>query len=322
MTPPIEVTGSRSAVELCARAEELGYTDVWTAEVGGADAFAPLAAVAQRTERIRLGTALVPVFTRPPALVAMSAAGLQTLSGGRFVLGIGASSPAIVDGWMGTPYRNPVARVGEYVEVLRHMPAGRKASNRRRSLRVAGFRLQIDPEAPVPIYVGALGPRMCRLAGRVADGVQFFLMTPLGVRRALEEVAAGARQAGRDPASIDVFIRLPACLGEPTELVRFMARRLLAGYAMVPAYNVSLSRQGFGGEARVIAEKWAAGDRDGAPAAFTDEMLEELFLMGDPVACRTKIEAYRMVGVTTPVLMAVSFAGTMEERAERVEATC
>ncbi len=269
MTPPIEVTGSRSAVELCARAEELGYTDVWTAEVGGADAFAPLAAVAQRTERIRLGTALVPVFTR-----------------------------------------------------LRHMLAGRKASYRRRTLRVDGFRLQIDPEAPVPIYVGALGPRMCRLAGRVADGVQFFLMTPLGVRRALEEVAAGARQAGRDPASIDVFIRLPACLGEPTELVRFMARRLLAGYAMVPAYNVSLSRQGFGGEARVIAEKWAAGDRDGAPAAFTDEMLEELFLMGDPVACRTKIEAYRMVGVTTPVLMAVSFAGTMEERAERVEATC
>src|SRR5205085_9574335 len=97
ITPPIETTGFAAAVDLCARAEQLGYTDVWTAEVGATDAFSPLAAIAVRTERVRLGTALVPVFTRPPAPTATSAAGLQQLSSGRFILGVGTSSPAIID---------------------------------------------------------------------------------------------------------------------------------------------------------------------------------------------------------------------------------
>jgi alkanesulfonate monooxygenase SsuD/methylene tetrahydromethanopterin reductase-like flavin-dependent oxidoreductase (luciferase family) len=110
LTPPIEVAGFGPAVDLCARAETLGYSDVWTAEVGAADAFSPLAAVAVRTERVRLGTALVPVFTRPPALVAMSAAGLANLSGGRFELGVGASSAAIVGDWMGAASRSTSVR--------------------------------------------------------------------------------------------------------------------------------------------------------------------------------------------------------------------
>src|SRR5919197_5113843 len=110
VTPPIEVSGFAPAVDLCARAESLGYTDVWTAEVGAVDAFSPLAAIATRTERVRLGTALVPVFTRPPALTAMSAAGIQALSKGRFVLGIGTSSPAIVAGCMGTPFERVLDR--------------------------------------------------------------------------------------------------------------------------------------------------------------------------------------------------------------------
>src|SRR5438067_7189811 len=113
ITPPIEVSGFAAAVDLCARAEQLGYTDVWTAEVGATDAFSPLAAIAIRTERVRLGTALVPVFTRPPALTAMSAAGIQQLSGGRFVLGIGTSSPAIVGQWMGLELDGRVERIEE-----------------------------------------------------------------------------------------------------------------------------------------------------------------------------------------------------------------
>src|SRR5438874_3103446 len=124
LTPPTEVTGFRAAVDLCAQAERLGYTDVWSAEVGAVDAFSPLAAIAVKTERIRLGTALVPVFNRPPALTAMSAAGLQQLSGGRFALGIGVSSPAIAS-WMGLDFDARVRRVEEYVEVLREALAGK-----------------------------------------------------------------------------------------------------------------------------------------------------------------------------------------------------
>src|SRR5437870_636125 len=187
-TPPIEVMGIRGAVDLCARAEDLGYTDVWSAEVGAVDAFSPLAAIAVRTERVRLGTALVPVFTRPPALTAMSAAGIQQLSGGRFVLGIGTSSPAIVGQWMGLDFDGRVKRIEEYVEVLREALAGKKVTFRGETVRAENFRLQVDPGAPVPIFVGALGPQMCRLAGRVADGVLFYFFTPDGVRRALQDV--------------------------------------------------------------------------------------------------------------------------------------
>ncbi|HEY7282740.1 MAG TPA: LLM class F420-dependent oxidoreductase [Actinomycetota bacterium] len=320
VTPPVEVAGFPAAVDVCVRAEGLGYTDVWTAEIGAVDAFSPLAAVATRTAAVRLGTALVPVFTRPPALVAMGAAGIQNLSGGRFVLGIGASSPAIVGRWMGIPFEDPVARVEEYVALLRDMLAGRKVDHDGRTVRTHGFRLQIGVDAPVPIHVGALGPRMCRLAGRVADGVLFFLMTPDGVRQALAEVHVGAREAGRDPAEIEAFIRLPVSMGEPEETARFMARRMLTGYAIVPAYNASLARQGYAAEAGEIAGRWAAGERDRAAQAFSDDLLDATFLLGDARTSNRRIAEYRDAGITTPVLMPVSVAGSSEERAVRVRA--
>jgi probable F420-dependent oxidoreductase len=320
VTPTVEVGGFPAAVDLCVEAESLGYTDVWTAEVGAADAFSPLAAVAARTSKVRLGTALIPVYTRPPALAAMSAAGLQALSRGRFVLGVGASSPAIVGQWMGQDFIDPVTRVREYVEVLRDAMSGRKVSFSGETLRSEGFRLQVDPTAPVPVYVGALGPRMMRLAGAIGDGVLLFLFTPSGVRAAVDEARAGAADAGRDPDALDVFIRLPVVLDEPDDLVRFMARRMLTGYAIVPAYNASLARQGFAGEAAEIAAKWAAGDRDGATTAYTDEMLDRTFLSGDADTIRARIEEYREAGVRTPTLMPLSFAGTIEERAGKVAA--
>ena len=317
LTPPIEVTGFPAAVDLCARAEQLGYTDVWTAEVGATDAFSPLAAIAVTTERVRLGTALVPLFNRPPALTAMSAAGVQQLSGGRFVLGIGVSSPAIA-AWMGDDFVGRVQRVEEYVEVLREALAGKKVTFGGETVRSEGFRLQIDPGAPVPIYVGALGPNMCRLAGRIADGVLLYFFTADGVRRALEHVAESAREAGRDPDAIDVFLRLPVAVDEPLDTARFMGRRMLTGYAIVPAYNASLARQGFEEEATGIAEAWASGERDRATELFSDRMLDELFITGDADTCRSRIEDFRAAGVKTPVIMPLSFAGSPEERAERV----
>ena len=320
VTPPVEVAGFPAAVDICVGAEGLGYTDVWTAEVGAVDAFSPLAAVAVRTSKVRLGTGLIPVYTRPPALVAMSAAGVQNLSGGRFVLGIGASSPASVEGWMGTPLDRPVRRIEEYVALLRDMLGGKKVDHDGDTVSAHGFRLQIGVDHPVPIHVGALGPKMCRLAGRVADGVLFFLMTPDGVRRSLEHVHEGAREAGRDPAEIEAFIRLPVSLGDPPDLARFMARRLLTGYAIVPAYNASLARQGFADEAGEIAGAWAAGERDRATESFTDELLDATFLLGDADESRKRIQEFRDAGITTPVLMPISVAGTMEERAERVRA--
>ncbi|HJP66176.1 MAG TPA: LLM class F420-dependent oxidoreductase [Actinomycetota bacterium] len=320
ITPPIEVMGFGPSVDLCVRAEALGYTDVWSQESNGTDGFSPLAAVAVRTSTVRLGIAVVPVYTRPPALMAMSAAGLQQVAGGRFVLGLGASSPAIVAGWMGQDYSQPVARVREYVQVLRPMLAGEKVTHHGPGYQVKGFRLGVDAGSPIPIYLAALGPRMCRLAGAVADGVAFFLMTPEGVTKALQDVRAGAEEAGRDPAALDSVIRLPIAVEEPEDLVRFMGRRMMTGYAIVPGYNASLARQGFEAEAEEIVGAWGAGERDRATEAFTDEMLERMFIFGDAETCRRKIGEFRSAGVKTPILYPFSLAGSAEERAERVTA--
>jgi alkanesulfonate monooxygenase SsuD/methylene tetrahydromethanopterin reductase-like flavin-dependent oxidoreductase (luciferase family) len=162
---------------------------------------------------------------------------------------------------------------------------------------------------------------MCRLAGRVGDGVLFFLMTPEGVHRALEHVTVGAKEAGRDPNDLDVVIRLPVVLDEPADLHAFMSRRLITSYAITPGYNRSLARQGFTREATAILEAWNAGDREGAGKAITDEMVERFFLPLDAAAARARIEEYRAAGVRTPVLMPMSYAGSPEERAERVTAT-
>jgi probable F420-dependent oxidoreductase len=318
MTPPIEVAGMRAGIDLAVHAEELGYTDIWSAEVGAVDGFTPLAAIAPRTRTARLGVALIPAYTRPPALAAMSAASIQALSGGRFVLGVGSSSPAIVGSWMGQDFDRPVDRVREYVEVLREALAGKKVTYAGETIHLESFRLQIDVETPVPIFVGALGPKMCRLAGALADGVLFFLMTPEGCRAALEEVAAGAREAGRDPAELDSFVRLPVAVDEPEDVVRFMGRRLLTGYATTPAYNASLARQGFGEQAKEIATAWAAGERDRATEVFDDALFDELFVHGDAAACAARIQEYRDAGVNTPTVMPISVAGSVEERAERV----
>lgn len=305
---------------MCRHAEELGYTDVWSAEVGGADGLSPLAALATVTDKVRLGTAILPVFTRPPALVAMGAATLQNLSGGRFVLGLGTSSSIITEKWMGASFEVPLARLREYVEVVRAVLAGQKVTYEGETVRVDGFRLQLDPGAPVPIYIAALGPAACRLAGRVADGVVFFLKTPDGVRQALDWVAEGAAGAGRDLEELDRLIRVPVAVDEDPEVLEFMARRLVSSYAVVDVYNRSLKQQGFAAEAEAIAKAWGAGDRDEAANRVTDDMIEQLLVTGDAETCRRKLTAFRDAGVRTPVVLPVSVAGDPAERTERVRA--
>ncbi|HEY6875339.1 MAG TPA: LLM class flavin-dependent oxidoreductase, partial [Candidatus Dormibacteraeota bacterium] len=161
------------AVDICVEAERLGYTDVWSYEVDGYDAFTPLAAIAPRTERVRLGTAVVPASTRPPALLAMTAASLQNLSNGRFCLGLGTSTPTIVNRWMGIAFPPGLAHMRATVGAIRAIAAGEK---------VNGFRLEHGP-VPLPIYVGALGPRMMELAAEIAEGLILASMTPEHVVR-------------------------------------------------------------------------------------------------------------------------------------------
>jgi probable F420-dependent oxidoreductase len=295
------------ALEICRDAESLGYTDVWSAEVGGSDAFAVLAALAPLTQKMRLGTAIIPVFTRPVALTAMGAATVQNLSKGRFVLGLGTSSRIIVERWMARSFDAPLSTLEDTVTGVREIFSGKKVRLEGR-VSATDFRLEIGVEPP-PVYIAALGPKACRLAGRIADGVIFFLKTPDGVRQSLEHVHAGAREAGRDPDSIDVVARVPVAIDEEPDLYRFMSQRLITNYAMVDVYNRSLASQGFADEVAAIAKAWAEGDRNAATASVTDEMIGQLQIHGSAAECRASLAEFRAAGVKTPVLFPFSLAG-------------
>jgi probable F420-dependent oxidoreductase len=321
LTVGLDAGPLRDQVALCERAVELGYTDVWSAEVGGTDAFTPLAALARAGVGARLGTAIVPVFTRPPALLAMSAAALQDLTQGKFVLGLGTSSDVIVNNWMGGSFVKPLARLKETVEVLRDAFAGNKVSFEGTSFSIRDFRLQLDTSTPPPIYLAALGPKACRLAGEVADGVIFFLKTPDGVREALTWVADGARAAGRDAAQLDCVIRLTVAVDENPDALAVMERRLITAYAMVDVYNRSLAQQGFASKAKEIVDAWRSGDRGRAAASVTDSMRAELNVTGDVQTCARRLRAFRDAGVKTPVLLPVSAAADGDQRAERIANT-
>ena len=305
LTIGLEGGGLRDAVELARHAEEIGYTDLWTAEVGGADALTPLAALAPLTSTARLGTGILPVFTRPPALLAMSAAALHDLSGGRFVLGLGTSSHVIVERWMGGKFSRPLTRLREYVEVVRAALTGERVDFHGLTTRVDGFRLQHAP-ASVPIHLAALGPTACALAGEVADGVVFFLKTADAVRTALE-------WTGRD--DLECVMRIPYLVDEEPEILSVASRRLLLSYAPVDVYARSLAAQGFGAEIAAIREAWAAGDRKRAVEVVPQAMLDALFVMGGPERAAQRLEELRAAGVTTPVLLPMSFADPAERTA-------
>jgi probable F420-dependent oxidoreductase len=321
ITVGMEGASLGDALENARRAESLGYTDAWTAEVAGPDGLTPLAVLAAMTDRLRLGTAILPVFTRPPALMAMGAAALADLSRGRFVLGLGTSSDVIIERWMGLGFDRPLTRMREYVAVLRSAFAGDKVSYAGRTVEVSDFRLQHDPKATIPIYLAALGPKACRLAGEVADGVALFLKTPVGVRRALQLVAEGAGKAGRDLRGFEAIIRLPVIMGGDERATAMLARRTIVAYAVVDVYNRSLADQGYAEEARAIAAAWASGDRKGAVAAVSDRMVEDLVIIGGPRDCRSKIEAFRKAGIGTPILLPMSAAKDPGEAAAQIEET-
>lgn len=314
LTVGMEGTDLRSTLPWWQRAEDLGYTDLWTAEVGGVDGLTPLGALATVTRSARLGTGILPVFTRPPALLAMSAAALQDLSGGRFVLGLGTSSDVIVGKWMGQRFARPLTRLREYVEVVRSSLTGEKVEFNGLTARVEGFKLQHSVSTPVPIHLAALGPTACALAGEVADGVVLFLKTVDGVRAAL----GWADAARGDRGPLECVMRIPLLVDPEPEVVAVAARRLLLSYAPVDVYARSLAAQGFGSETAAIRAAWTEGDRRRALELVSDEMVDALLIRGDFDRCAERIEELRSAGVTTPVLLPMSFADDAGERAGRV----
>jgi probable F420-dependent oxidoreductase len=285
----------------------LGYTDAWSAEVNGADAFTPLTLAAQWADGLRLGTAIAGIFTRGPALLAMNAATLAALAPGRFVLGIGTSSPVIVEDWNGIELARPYQRARDTLVFLRAALAGEKVSAEYETFAISGFRLDPPPDQPPALALAALRPGMVRLAASLADGAITNWLAP-------SDVTAVRAAAG---PGCELIARLFVCPTADASLARHIGRRLIAAYLTVPVYAAFHEWLGRGEVLRPMQDAWAAGDRKGAFAAIPDHVVDELVVHGRPEQCREQVEQYRASGLDTPVLMVVPTPGVDEADAVR-----
>lgn len=291
-------------------AEAAGYTDAWSGETGGHDGFSPLLLASAWTESMRLGTGVVNVFTRGPAVLAQHAAALQDASGGRFVLGVGSSSNVIVERWNGGLFERPRTRVRETVAFLRQALAGDRATPPARASEGAGggFKLEQPPPAPVPIVVAALRERMLRTAGEVADGAFLNFLPVPAVERVIAEIRAGEREAGKDEGSCEVLCRFFCLQGDPDEALP-VARWMFAAYATVPVYEAFFRWLGYSEAIDGMVDAWRARDRSRAAELVPRELVEEVFILGDAPAQRRRIADFRRRGIDTPVLLPIPLAG-------------
>jgi probable F420-dependent oxidoreductase len=279
--------------EVIAALPSFGYTDVWSAETNGTDAFTPLALASAWEPTLRLGTAIVPVFTRGPALIAMSAAALAAAAPGRFVLGLGASSPVIVQNWNGIDFDQPYRRSRDVLRVVRAALNGERVDGEFDTFTIRRFKLEQAPSVPPPVLLAALRPQMLRLAGREADGAILNWLASYDVERCLAAI-------GNDRS--DTVARVFVCPTADTGYARALGRTLISSYLTVPAYAAFHDWLGRGEALRAMHEKWAAGDRAGASAAIPDEVVDDLVLHGTPEQCRAQVQAYAAAGVRTPVI--------------------
>lgn len=292
---------TRTSIDWAARAEDLGYESLWIAETGGPDPFILSALAAQVTKTARIGTAVSPIYFRTPATIASLSGTLGQVAPGRFILGLGTSSHAMVENWHGQKFEKPLTRMRETVQVVRSMLAGEKLDFAGRTLRTKGFRLLAPPPKPVPIYVGALRPPMLELAGEVGDGVIVNLFPPEALPKMLEHVAIGARRAGRDPKP-EVVCRHQVLVTDDEDMARNVFRAALTGYFATPVYNKFAAWYGFEEEAAMIEKGFRTGDRELTRKGMTNRLVDALAIFGPLEKCRERIAEYAAAGVTTAII--------------------
>jgi probable F420-dependent oxidoreductase len=276
---------------------DLGYTDIWSAEADSADAFTPLALAAAWEPRLRLGTAIVPAYTRSPACFAQCVATMADAAPGRFAIGVGSSSNVIVQRWNGLPFVEPYKKVRDIVRFLRDALGGEKVSKQYDTFEVQGFRLGIRPEQAPPILIAALREGMLRLAGREADGAIINWLAPTDVPTVVGVVRDAAGGAERE-----IVARIFVCPSENSAAVRAAAKFAIAAYLNVPVYAEFHRWLGRTEQLQEMWDAWAAGDRKAAVAAVPDEVVDELVVHGSAASCRARIQEYFDNGVTTSSL--------------------
>lgn len=285
--PGMALPDQQALVEL---AESAGYTDLWSGETNGPDGFTPLALAAAWTDRVRLGTGVVGVMTRGRALLAQQTAALAEASGGRFVLGIGASSDRIVEGWNGMPFERPLTKISESVDYLRVALSGERAEG--------GFKLERAPEQPIPIVLAALRGKMLQLAVEKADGAFTNFLPLAGLPKVTSQLADA-------PQGFELLCRF-FCLEGEREQVEPLARFMFSSYITVPVYEAFYRWLGYGDEIDPMVDAWKEGDRAGAAEKAPWGLIEDAFLFGSGEAMRERLQLFADGGITLPVVTPIT----------------
>jgi probable F420-dependent oxidoreductase len=299
LTVPLDGISLPDQRKLIEELPDLGYTDVWSSESSVADAFTPLALASVWAPALRLGTAIVPVYTRGPATLAMSAATLASAAPGRFVLGVGTSSDVIVERWNGIPFDEPFKRARDTLRFLKTALAGEKVTHSFDTFAIDGFRPGLVADPVPPVLLAALRPGMLRLAGREADGAIVNWLSADDVRTVAPYVHEGG--GGKE-----IVARIFALHGFDTDTARTIGRRMIASYMNVPVYRAFHEFLGRSDEFAGMWRLWSEGDRKGALDAIPDSVVDDLVIHGHPDACREHVERYAEAGVTTPVIALVT----------------
>lgn len=297
----------RENIELATLAEQAGWQGFWVAEATSGDAVATAAAVAARLESSRVGSAILPMQTRNPLLLAMAATSISQVAPGGFVLGLGTSTPLIIEDWHATPWASsPLQLTRECVALVRRFLAGERVTTDAGRWRYRRAQLAARPAGKIPVYLAALNDRMLELAGEIADGVVLNFVTMADVAHAKRRVAAGAARVGRDLADFEFMVFFRATVTDDYEAVRERYQRELFTYVMAPVYQRMFAREGYGDACQEIQALWRAGERQRALDSIPPALVRERTLIGTASEIRGRLQGYADAGVDSTITFPVA----------------
>jgi 5,10-methylenetetrahydromethanopterin reductase len=290
--------------ELARQAEAHGFDCAWGGEANNKDPTVMLSAIAAVTRQLKVGSAIYHILGRTPATLALQAMGLDELTGGRFLLGIGSSNPTIAK-WHGQTFDHPLGRVREYIEIVRAAMRGEKLAFDGKYFTAQNFKMAFKPSGrTMPIYLAAFGSQMTRLAGRIADGVLINMANPTEIRRIADEVRAGAMEAGKDPAQMEIICKIRCSIAPNYDTAREALSHALTYYALADYYRDLLGRMGFASEVEAMRWAWKSGGFHAARKLVSDRMFASLPLVAATSAQQVveQIKPYVEAGATRVIL--------------------
>ena len=306
---------------LSSQAEKNGFEAVWVPEGGGRDSLTSLATIAMKTDAVKLGTGILPIFARTPTNTAMGAAGMAAVSDGRFLLGLGVGHAPTVESRDGIPFNQPMTRMRETIQIIKALLSGEEVNFTGKQFKITGASMGVaTPKTKVPIYIAALGPQMLEMVGELADGVLMNWTAVDYLGEAIGHIKRGAEKAGRDPNEIDIAGYVRVAVGDNLTESRVSLRRQVARYAINPFYRNFFAQTGFDKEMSAAAAALADGNLDKAADSITEEMQDQVAIVGTVEECRAALEKRRAAGLQLPVIAPFAVGDNMASHRHVIEA--